>query len=47
MLHLDFSQVGGTIDKQEEIYIVFVTMLAVATAYSPEEWKEIFGRMED
>lgn len=29
------------------IYFVFVIMLAVATAYSPEEWKEIFGRMED
>ena len=29
------------------IYIVFVTMLAVATAYSPEEWKEILGRVED
>ena len=29
------------------IYIVFVTMLTVATAYSPEEWKEIFGRVEE
>ena len=29
------------------IYIVFVAMLAVAIAYSPEEWKEIFGRVED
>ena len=29
------------------IYIVFVAMLAVVTAYSPEEWKEIFGRVED
>ena len=29
------------------IYIVFVTMLAIATAYSPEEWKEILGRVED
>lgn len=29
------------------IYIVFAAMLAVATTYSPEEWKEIFGRLED
>ena len=29
------------------IYIVFVAMLAVATGYSPEEWKEIFGKVED
>ena len=29
------------------IYIAFVTMLAIATAYSPEEWKEIFGKVDD
>lgn len=29
------------------IYIVFVALLAIATAYSPEEWKEIFGKVED
>ena len=37
----------SALETPKGIYIVFVTMLAVATAYSPEEWKEIFGRMED
>ena len=37
----------SALETPKGIYIVFVTMLAVAAAYSPEEWKEIFGRMED
>ena len=29
------------------IYIAFVTLLAIATAFSPNEWKEMLERIEE